>query len=209
MQTIQQADEALLGWHFLRDGKTRDGIPVEVGQTLRVEGHLELCERGLHGSLVLGHALKYAPGFTVCRVRFGGEILHDTDKLCATERTVVVMADARSTLIGWAGWCAAGALLGVRKVDQRSIDAVLMCLRIGAGDDVPAGERRKTRTAADAAAYAAYAAAAYVACAAADAAAAAADAAAYAAAYARSQARALMDAELERRIRELLGLEVR
>lgn len=95
-------------WHFIRnDWTTGEGqLPVHVGETLRVEPPLSLCERGLHASLDPLHALHYAPGPVVCRVEVGGEIVQGGDKLCATERTVLWAYDATDVLRHFARLCA-------------------------------------------------------------------------------------------------------
>ena len=102
-------------WHFLRPDGWLNYPPhmkVEVGQTLTVDQEPILCERGLHASVRPIDALKYAPGAIVCRVRLGGTIVTGDDKVAATERMVLWMAEADRVLVGWAAWCAAGALIG-------------------------------------------------------------------------------------------------
>jgi hypothetical protein len=205
-------------WHFLREDGCLNYPPhtrVEVGQTLRIDGAPVMCQRGFHASRVAHDALRYAPGtpqLWACRVRLGGRIVYDTDKLVASERTVLWMAPARQILIGWAVWCATGALFGRaargRSVDPRSVAALVAAERFLRGEISSAAmQKARAAAAAAAAAYAAYAAyadaAAYAAAAAAYAAAnAAANAAAAAAANAaaRAQARSLMADELERRL---------
>jgi hypothetical protein len=88
-----------LAWHFVRtSGLLLDNQMVTVGETYRVAGRLKLCERGLHASERLIDALRYAPGPILCRVQVGGTIVRDTDKLVASERTVLWMADITATL---------------------------------------------------------------------------------------------------------------
>lgn len=92
---------AELFWHFLpNDGGLRYGSheKVEVGKTIKVDCEPILCKQGLHASRRAIDALKYAPGVLVCRVTLGGKIVEGDDKLAATERTVVWMADATETL---------------------------------------------------------------------------------------------------------------
>ena len=124
------------GWWFAApdaDGKVRlphgDGREVKVGETLTVTGKIVACERGLHASLRAIDALEYAPGATICRVRLSGTIVgHSGDKLAASERTVLWMADATRTLHEFAVWVARQALLGERKrgrePDKRSWEAL-------------------------------------------------------------------------------------
>ncbi len=97
--------DTLDAWHFLpADGRPRWDIgrgrrkPIAVGTTYRVKGPLVLCERGLHASVKPLDALGYAPGPIVCRVRLSGEIITDTDKAVATQRTVLAMGDATEAL---------------------------------------------------------------------------------------------------------------
>jgi len=123
--------EHILAWYFLKeDRKLRYApyTPVEPGQVLRVEGPLELCRRGLHASIRPLDALRYAPGSIVCRVEMGGDIIHGDDKLCASERKTLWVADATRTLHEFACWCAERALLrerdAGREPDPRSWDAV-------------------------------------------------------------------------------------
>ena len=88
----------ILAWHFA--AKTlRDGRPVPIdGELLRHEGELVLCERGLHASRRILDALSYAPGNTLCRVKIGGKIIMDVDKIVASERTIIWRIDARDVL---------------------------------------------------------------------------------------------------------------
>ena len=220
--------EHILAWYFLKeDRKLRYApyTPVEPGQVLRVEGPLELCRRGLHASIRPLDALRYAPGSIVCRVEMGGDIIHGDDKLCASERKTLWVADATRTLHEFACWCAERALLrerdAGREPDPRSWDAVeakRAWLR-GEIDDkalaAAAAAAWATAAAARAAVYAAAAAvdaavdaaaaAAYAAWAAVDAARAAARAAAVDAAVdaAWAAAWAEQNAELERALGEL------
>jgi hypothetical protein len=81
--------KSFLAWHFvgykLRDGRE---IPAD-GVTLKHKGDLVMCVSGLHASKRLIDALTYAPGNTVCRVRISGKVILDTDKLVASERTII------------------------------------------------------------------------------------------------------------------------
>jgi hypothetical protein len=107
-----------LYWHFCQVGKKgtphlgyKDNREVIVGETLRVEGDIELCHRGLHASTKLMDALGYVNSerLSLCRVTLGGTVKHDTDKSVASERTVIAMLDADTTeklLRDFARWCA-------------------------------------------------------------------------------------------------------
>lgn len=120
-----------IGWHFLPEDKClRWGTREKVysGKKYKVEGKLELCKFGLHASKKVLDALYWAPGPIVCRVKLSGEILEGKDKACATERTVIKMADATKVLHEFACWCAERALKKERKAgrepDKRSWNAI-------------------------------------------------------------------------------------
>jgi hypothetical protein len=104
----------MLAWHFLKSDRKLaypPHTPVFTGQRLTVDpDRLELCDYGLHASERALDALKYAPGPIVCRVRLGGSILTGEDKACASERTVIAMADATETLRVFARACALDVL---------------------------------------------------------------------------------------------------
>ncbi|MCI0560410.1 MAG: hypothetical protein MN733_18140 [Nitrososphaera sp.] len=96
-------------WHFLREDRRLlwgSKEVVEVGKTLRVEGTPVLCSFGFHACRKAINALAYAPGPIACRVMLGGEIIEDTDKLVANERTVIWMGNATHILRDFARWCA-------------------------------------------------------------------------------------------------------
>lgn len=93
---------SVLAWHWSDGMACRyDGRPIVTGGTLRVEGALVLCQRGLHASVGLLDSLAYAPGTTLHRVRLSGEILRGADKLAASERTVLWTVDMREPLLEW------------------------------------------------------------------------------------------------------------
>ena len=102
----------VLAWHWLHDngtmhcahmfGSAREHeAPVRVGWTYWVGGEIKLCEWGLHASLDVCDAIRYAPGLVLCRVEMGGKIKYDHDKLVAETRTVLWMADMRDPLETW------------------------------------------------------------------------------------------------------------
>lgn len=115
-------------WHFLRDDRrlrwaadgSEPGEVVETGKTLICTQPLALCRAGFHASERAVDALGYAPGACVCRVVLSGELLRDTDKIVASERTVLWMADATRTLHEFALWCAESALRRADVQDERS-----------------------------------------------------------------------------------------
>lgn len=96
-------------WHFLEKRRTLrfpPYTPVEIGVTLTaLKQPLKLCHYGLHASLRAIDALEYAPGSIVCRVVLAGEIRENDDKLCATHRTCLWMADATRALDAFGLWC--------------------------------------------------------------------------------------------------------
>ena len=98
-------------WHFVRANKQLgygDNRIVQVGQTYRYEGKepIELCKRGMHGSVKIMDALKYAEGNIICRVELSGDIIHGDDKVVATERKVLAMIDGEKVLRKFACMCA-------------------------------------------------------------------------------------------------------
>jgi hypothetical protein len=117
-----------LYWHWLNEDKRlRCGTKevVEVGKTIRYDGKLVLCESGLHASEKAIDALQYAPGPIICRVSLGGEIVEGTDKVVASERTVLWMADATNTLHEFACRCAEAALKTAKVEDRRCWEAIV------------------------------------------------------------------------------------
>jgi hypothetical protein len=94
------------GWHFLnRDHRLRLPLPdenerrlVEPGQTLHYAGAVDLCRSGLHSSRRFLDACRYAPGTIVCRVESWGRLDEGDDKLAASQRRCLWMADAAKAL---------------------------------------------------------------------------------------------------------------
>ena len=117
----------MLAWHLLSEDKRLgygDGRLVEVGQTLECEGEPALCKNGMHGSVRLIDALKYASSPVVCRVEIEGDIVEGDDKLCGRRRTVLWMLDATDILHEFACQCAEDALALVEQPDERSVEAI-------------------------------------------------------------------------------------
>lgn len=134
-----------LGWHFLpHDARLAndDGREVQHGETLTVNGPLELCANGLHWSTRPLDALGYAPERPrVQRVQPIGETLTGYGKSCSRGRRCLWLAGEAETarmLREFACWCAWGTLLGQairhQEPDQRSIVAVLTAERFARGD---------------------------------------------------------------------------
>ena len=95
-----------LAWHFV--GNTlRGGRPVpKDGEWLTHVGRLLMCKAGLHASMNPLDALTYAPNGILCRVRLGGQIIEDADKMVARRRRIVWRIDAKPVLKAFARWCA-------------------------------------------------------------------------------------------------------
>jgi hypothetical protein len=140
-----------------------------VGQTLTVTGTPILCEHGLHASVRVLDALRYAPTHTrLCRVRVGGEVVIGSDKIAGTRRTVVWALTERQTdrvLRRFACDVAEGALRSARSAgrepDPRSWAAIEVARRnaVGRATDEELAAARDAAWAAWAARDAAWAAA--------------------------------------------------
>jgi hypothetical protein len=186
-----------IAYHFVAD-KLRDGrdIPPD-GEWLEHTGEIEICRAGLHASLHVADALKYAPGATLCLVELDGEIEIGDDKLVASRRRIIARFDATELLRADARASALSVihLWKAPRVVKQYLETGDESLRVKAQNAAYAAAYAAAAdaAAADAAAYAAYAADAADA-AAADAAAAAADAAADADAAAYAAAAADADA---------------
>ena len=93
-------------WHFVNE-TLRDGRPLPPdGEWLVHDGELIMCGSGLHASVRLIDALKYAPGSTICRVEVDGQIIKDDDKLVATRRKTLWRIDGEQVMSAFARWCA-------------------------------------------------------------------------------------------------------
>ena len=98
-----------LYWHFAPDDMrlgNGDSRKIIVGETLKVDGIIKMCETGLHASSGILDVLVYASGSQICRVRLSGEIYHESDKSVARERTVLWHIDGKELLRKFARWCA-------------------------------------------------------------------------------------------------------
>ena len=95
--------DSILAWHFIgsdRKLKHGDNRIVQVGETLSVEGELELCAYGLHASRRVIDALSYASNnaLVVCRVECWGDVVEGSDKLVARYRKTLWMLDVERIL---------------------------------------------------------------------------------------------------------------
>jgi hypothetical protein len=84
-----------------------------------------LCQRGFHASVRVLDALRYAQGAVICRVRLSGIIVRGDDKVVASSREVLWMADATETLHLFACDEAERAMARVENPDQRSVAAIV------------------------------------------------------------------------------------
>ena len=117
----------MLAWHFLSEDKRLgyyDGRLVEVGVPLECKAEPVLCDNGMHGSIRLLDALRYAAGPVICRVEIEGDVIEGQDKLCGRRRTVLWMLDATDLLHEFACECAEDALALVDEPDARSVAAI-------------------------------------------------------------------------------------
>lgn len=90
----------VMAWHFTKDGMLRDGRPVPaVGEWLKHEGDVVICQSGLHASLRLRDALNYAPYGRVelHRVQCAEVIALQADKLVCRRRRIVATLPAKET----------------------------------------------------------------------------------------------------------------
>lgn len=114
-----------LAWHFLPDdGFTRypPRQKVVVGEWLQVDpARLQLCEYGLHASTRIIDALQHAPGALLCRVEVRGLVLTGSDKVCASQRRVIAMADATDVLREIACWSAESVIGNISDVKARAL----------------------------------------------------------------------------------------
>jgi hypothetical protein len=101
-----------------------DGRRVVMGETVTVDGPIELCRRGLHASRNPLDALSYRDSPIFVRVELSGEIQEANDKLCATSRKHLWAVDATKILHIFACRCAEQAMTDCALTDERSWNAV-------------------------------------------------------------------------------------
>jgi hypothetical protein len=94
-------------WHFVRQDRRLgfgDKRLVIDGETLYYTGNkpINLCEQGLHFSVNVLDALKYAPGLVACYVEVPDTSIVCDDKGVATCRTVIKSIDTSEILVRFA-----------------------------------------------------------------------------------------------------------
>ena len=131
--TVVAREDGILAWHFLpEDGclaNTKPKRKVVAGKTESVETPIIPCLHGLHGSIRIIDALRYAPGPIVCRTLHWGEVVcRGADKLASQHRCPLWIADASAVLHGFACDVAEEALDLVEskgsEIDRRSRSAI-------------------------------------------------------------------------------------
>lgn len=90
----------MIGFHFLSDdGRLRTGwLAPPDGEWLEVEGEIEICTKGLHGSKLIPHALRYAPGLMLTYCQFEGIEDYQDDKFVARKRKILKRWNIRQAL---------------------------------------------------------------------------------------------------------------
>lgn len=89
--------KSIQAWHFLSNDLRfgyGDGNKAEAGYVYSVDGDIQLCHWGLHASERAIDALQYAPGHMVGRVVLSHKIIRGDDKLVASHREYLWIADA-------------------------------------------------------------------------------------------------------------------
>ena len=134
-------------WHFLPEDRrlsNGDNRLVVPGKRHTVRGDIVLCEHGLHASERPIDTLKYAKSAMIQRVKMHGTVVHGNDKLVASSRTCMWIADAAMVLHEFACLCAEDALALIPNPDPRSVNAIAVkraWLRGQATDDELAAAR--------------------------------------------------------------------
>lgn len=106
--------ETIKAWHWLRNDRRLgygDGREVIDGETLSISPEIPpvCCEYGMHGSVKIVDALKYAPGSILCRVEISGDINGQPDKIVGRSRKVLWSITAKQgleLLVAFANECA-------------------------------------------------------------------------------------------------------
>ncbi len=117
----------VLAWHFTNGWRLRDRQKLVVGKTYTHTGDVKICSSGLHASIRLLDALKYAPlrsGLVISRVECSDiRDLHSDKFVCATRR-VIASAECDTTLHFLAADIAEAALMIADVTDGRPWDAI-------------------------------------------------------------------------------------
>lgn len=94
-------DEPILAWYFTGpDRRTLHGGGVlRTGGVEEFVGELELGHRGLHASVDPIDALIHGHGPIACRVQLSGKHIEGATQSCASQRSVLWLADASSLLV--------------------------------------------------------------------------------------------------------------
>jgi len=114
-------------WHFIKNNKRLgygDNRIVKTNRTYKVQGEIQICGNGMHGSKRIIDALKYANGSIVCRVDITGGIIEDDDKIVGRNRRIIWMRDVTNILHEFACRCAEDDIRLVSEPDPRSIAAI-------------------------------------------------------------------------------------
>ena len=101
--------DAIKAWHWLPASYRLgygDHHLAAAGYVYSVKGPVVLCEWGLHGSIGAVDSLRYARYPIISRVLLYGNVVTGDDKLVATHREVLWIANASDLLHDFARWCA-------------------------------------------------------------------------------------------------------
>ncbi len=144
-------------WHFVAD-TLRDGRPIPAdGETLVHDGTIAMCQSGLHASVRMIDALRYAPGPTICRVQCKKIAAEHNDKFVCRERTILWRMNVEDVLRDFARRCALDVihLWNPPEIVLRYLKTGDPEIRAAARDAAEAAARDAARDAAEAAAWAA------------------------------------------------------
>lgn len=115
----------VLGWHFSNGSLAYgDDRKIVAGKLYTVKKPIVLCNHGLHASVRAIDALAYAPGSIISRVELSGEVIEGDDKVVASRRKVIAVADASKVLHRFATDVAADAVLALKNPDPRLLEAI-------------------------------------------------------------------------------------
>ena len=116
-----------------------------------------MCESGLHSSRHPFDALRYAPGFILCRVECDGIIIEEDDKLVCSMRRIVQRMDAREGILYFARMQAL-SVSHLWNIPDIVLDFLMTGNNAAAAANAAAANTTDATDAANAATYAAYAA---------------------------------------------------